>query len=215
MGWIAGIRRRQKNLPTKTKFSLSIESDAFPQLNPAGFAAKVRAAAMDWEIDGIDIDYEPPTAHPDILRVVKAIRGVFPEQFLLTTPIYAAWLDSEKKRLLAPYAALFNYVTTMDYTPYPGFDETIDYVKQYATAIGGEDPYSKLAIGISCMDFNNENHTPLDDVKRLCDYKFDPRTSPGAMLYSLSYDTPGHAGGNYRYNPFTYADTIAAELRPA
>jgi Glycosyl hydrolases family 18 len=214
MSWIAAIRRRQRNLPTRTKFSLSIESGDFATLNPTAFAAKVKAAAIDWEADGIDIDYEPPTANPDILRVVREIKSAFPERFILTTPIYAAWLKSEVKRLLASYVALFNVVTTMDYTEYPGFNETIDYVKQYAAAIGGEDPYSKLAIGISCTDFNNGNHTPPEDIPKLCNYKFDPQTSPGAMLYSLSYDAPGHAGGAYPYaKRFVYADAIAKLIR--
>lgn len=219
MGWIAAIRARQKNLPTKTKFSLGIENGAFYELDPNRFATQVAEAAKNWGMDGIDIDYEPPTGDRRIFDVVKAIKGALPAGSLLTTPIYAPWVDDEDvKPLLAPYAALFDYVTTMDYTPYVGYDSTIDYLMQYATAIGGKDPYGKLVIGVSCMDFSegSGNHTPLDDVRKLCVYKPPQQTSPGMMLYTLSYDAPGHTTGKYPYKQrFTYAAAIAKLVHPS
>jgi Glycosyl hydrolases family 18 len=216
MKWIAKIRVRQKSLPNKTKFLMSLDgSDSLAKLDPMAFAGTVKAAATNWGMDGVDVDYEPRELDPKILGVVKAIKDAFAPSFLLTTPIYRPWVDGENARLLSRYAAPFNYVTTMDYTPYPGFDETISLVKRYAEAIGGEDPYEKLLIGVSCMDFNDDRHTPLQDVPALCSFRAENGSRPGMMLFNLSYDTPNHTAGKYPFALFTYANMLAADVHPA
>ena len=207
MGWMAEIRERQKDQPRKTKFSLGILSSAFPQQDPATFAATVAAAAESWGVDGIDIDYEPPSTSPNIIPVVQAIRKALPAGSILSAPIYSAWIGNPQ---LGPFTALVDYVTTMDYTPYPGYNRTISYYETYAKAMGGGPAaYNKLGIGVSCMTFTNGNHTPLDDVKKLCVYEPSGASKLGMMLYTLSYDAPGHGSP---YPLFTYTNTIADNL---
>lgn len=203
MGWMAQIRERQKSQTRKTKFTLGILSSSFPNQDPATFAAKVARAAQSWGVDGITIDYEPPSDSPSIVKVVQAIKSALPSDALMTAPIYGAWYSNPQ---LGPYAAEFDYVTTMDYTPYPGYEETTSLYETYANAIGGS---ANLAIGVSCMQFTNGNHTPLDDVKKLCSYEPTNGTKLGIMLYTLSYDTPGHKSP---YPLFTYTDTIHENL---
>ena len=55
------------------------------------------------------------------------------------------------------------------------------------------------------MTFTNDNHTPLDDVKKLCVYQPRGGGKLGIMLYTLSYDAPGHKSP---YPLFTYTKTI-------
>jgi Glycosyl hydrolases family 18 len=207
MGWMAEIRERQKDQPRKTQFSLGILSSAFPQQDPTTFAAKVAAAAQSWGVDGIDIDYEPPSFSSSIIPVVQAIKDALPAGSILSAPIYSAWIGNPE---LAPFTALFDYVSTMDYTPYPGYSQTISLYETYAKAMGGgAAAYNKLGIGVSCMTFTNKNHTPLDDVKKLCAYEPKGASKLGIMLYTLSYDAPGHGSP---YPLFTYTDTIAENL---
>jgi hypothetical protein len=98
----------------------------------------------------------------------------------------------------------------MDYTPYPGYATTIALYEGYAQAMGGgAAAYGKLGIGVSCMTFTNGNHTPLDDVKKLCAYEPEGAAKLGMMLYTLSYDTPNHGSP---YPLFTYTNTIAENL---
>ncbi len=203
MGWMAEIRERQGSQARKTKFTLGILSDSFPKQDPAVFSAKVAAAAQSWGVDGITIDYEPPSGSPSIIQVVRAIKSALPSGALMTAPIYFAWIGNPE---LGPYAAEFDYVTTMDYTPYAGYSGTTTLYEQYAKAIGGS---AKLAIGVSCMTFTNGNHTPLDDVKRLCVYEPPGGTKLGIMLYTLSYDAPVHGSPDPL---FTYTKTIHEDL---
>ncbi|HSR70132.1 MAG TPA: glycosyl hydrolase family 18 protein [Acidobacteriota bacterium] len=203
MGWMEDIRQRQQNQQRKTKFTLGILSGSFPEQDPSTFAQTVAAAAEDWGVDGITVDYEPPTSDPSIINVVKAIRSALPSGSIMTAPIYGAWLGNPQ---LQPFAQQFDYVSTMDYTPYPGYSSTISLYNDYGQTIGGTD---KLAIGVSCMTFTNGNHTPLDDVKKLCAYEPSGGNKLGIMLYTLSYDAPGHGSP---YPLFTYTDTIHDSL---
>lgn len=207
MGWMAEIRERQQNQQRKTRFTLGILSDSFPDQDPSTFAAKVAAAARSWRVDGITIDYEPPSDSSSIIGVVQAIRSALPAGSIMTAPIYSAWQGNPE---LGPYAALFDSVNTMDYTPYPDYDSTISLYEGYAQAMGGgAAAYAKLGIGVSCMVFTNGDHTPLDDVKKLCAYEPQGATKLGIMLYTLSYDAPGHGSP---YPLFTYTNTIAENL---
>jgi Glycosyl hydrolases family 18 len=213
MEWMAEIRERQQGQPRRTKFLLSINSELLNQQDPDKFAKKVKDAARSWGVDGIDIDFEPPHSNPPVMPVIKAIKDALPAGSLLTAPIYRPWNDhANLKRQLASYAALFDYVMTMDYTPCGSYEDTIRLYEAYAQAMGGDvAAYGKLAIGVSCMEFDNDNHTPLDDVKKLCAYEPPVKGASklGAMLYTLSYDAPGHGSP---YPLFTYTKAIADNL---
>ena len=169
-GWMQDIRSREQSQEKKTKFTLGILGDSFPSQNPDNFAQTVKAAFDDWGVDGITVDYEPPDGDEKIVDVVKAIRNAIGSEAIMTAPIYGAWYSFAD--VLKSYAEVFNYIETMDYTPYPGESQTISNFEWYAKTIGTEEnpAYDKIAIGVSCMEPPN-NFTPLNDVISLCQYE--------------------------------------------
>jgi hypothetical protein len=183
-GWIKTVRANG------TKVVLSVLSTAFEEVDPQQFAQNVQSAVAEWGVDGIDIDYEPPTWESDkqqhVLAVVKALRQTLGTDALLMAPIYSAWSDAS---FLHDYAAELDLLTTMDYTPYPGLADTEQLFEQYAKAIGSSE---KLAVGVSCMSGpkspDPNNFTPLADVITLCQWEPASGTKAGAMLYTSSYD---------------------------
>jgi hypothetical protein len=207
-GWMQVIRKRQQNQPKKTKFTLGILGDSFPTQNPATFAQTVKQAVADWGVDGVTIDYEPPSGDKAILPVVKAIRTAIGSKAIMTAPIYSAWMGSAA--LLKSYGAVFNYIETMDYTPYPGKSATISDYEWYAKAIGtaSSPAYNKIAIGVSCME-PPSNFTPLADVTALCKYEPKSAKKAGIMLYTLSYDVTSHGSG---YPDGTFTKTVHNNL---
>lgn len=208
-GWIQEIRTRQQNQQKKTRFTLGILSDTFPSQDPTTFAQTVKAAVDDWGVDGVTVDYEPPDGDPKILDVVKAIRAAIGPDAIMTAPIYGAW--GGYSSVLKSYGALFDYLETMDYTPYIGEQGTIDAYESYAQTIGtaGSPAYDKVAIGVSCMEPSKDNFTPLDDVIALCKYEPPSGKKAGIMLYTLSYDVTSHGSG---YPDGTFTETINANL---
>jgi len=208
-GWIKQIRAQG------TKVLLSIISDAFGKIpNPTSFAAQVKAAVTAWGVDGVDIDFEPPGPSNNVLTVLSAIRSALGSQALMTAPVYSAWLGMLS--FLTKFAAPLNYLTTMDYTPYPGFATTTSWFNQYAGAIGGP---QKLAIGISCMgppQPASNNFTPLADVKSLCAWQPAGGVKKlGAMLYTFSYDIQTRPGSGTGYPNGTWTSTINQYLPAA
>lgn len=208
-GWIKQIRAQG------TKVLLSIISDAFGKIpNPTSFAAQVKAAVTAWGVDGVDIDFEPPSASNNVLTVLSAVRSALGSQALMTAPVYSAWLGMLS--FLTKFAAPLNYLTTMDYTPYPGFATTTFWFNQYAGAIGGP---QKLAIGISCMgppQPASNNFTPLADVKSLCAWQPAGGVKKlGAMLYTFSYDIQTRPGSGTGYPNGTWTSTINQYLPAA
>ena len=209
-GWMQEIRIRQQNQPKKTRFTLGILSENFPSQDPKAFAQTVKAAVDDWGVDGVTVDYEPPDGDRRILDVVQEIRTAVGPEALMTAPIYDRWtlyLD-----LLKSYGNLFDYLETMDYTPYLDQGTTITSYESYAQTVGTEKnpAYEKIAIGVSCMEPGEDNFTPLADVIELC--KHEParsRKKAGIMLYSLSYDVISHGSG---YPDGTFTETIHANL---
>jgi hypothetical protein len=208
-GWMQAIRTRQKNQARKTKFTLGILGDSFPSQDPATFAKTVKAAVDDWGVDGVTVDYEPPSDDANIVNVVAAIRKAVGSKAIMTAPIYSAWYGMDQ--LLKNYAAEFDYIETMDYTPYGSLQETIDAYVGYAKAIGtaNKPAYNKIAIGVSCMDPSNNDYTPLSDVISLCKYEPPSGNKLGIMLYTLSYDVTSHGSG---YPDGTFTKTIHANL---
>lgn len=207
-GWMQDIRTRQQNQPKKTKFTLGILGNSFPSQNPTAFAQTVKSAVDDWGADGVTIDYEPPDGDNKILDVVTAIRAAVGSQAIMTAPIYEAWMAFPD--VLQKYGALFDYLETMDYTPYPGESNTISNYEWYAQTIGtaANPAYDKIAIGVSCMEPPN-NFTPLADVIDLCKYEPKSGTKAGIMLYTLSYDVTSHGSG---YPDGTFTKTIHDNL---
>ncbi len=196
--WMSDIRTRQQKQQKKTRFTLCLIGDTFPSLDPKAFAKTVKNAVDDWGVDGVTIDYEPPNGDSGIVSVVKAIRGVVGDDSVMTAPIYGAWVPYYSDVLKA-YAVAFDYLETMDYTPYPGEKSTINSYEQYAQIIGsGESPdYAKIAIGVSCMEPSKGNATPLTpDVVDLCKYEPSSGHKAGIMLFTLSYDVTSHGSGH-------------------
>jgi hypothetical protein len=208
-GWMEDIRTRQKNQPKKTKFTLGILSGDFPSQDPTTFAQTVKDAVEDWGADGVTVDYEPPDGDERILDVVKAIRDAIGTDAIMTAPIYDSWTPWPD--LLKSYSAFFNFIETMDYSPYPGKKTTIDDYESYAQTIGTTDApaYDKIAIGVSCMEPSRDYYTPLADVIDLCQYEPASGKKAGIMLYTLSYDVTSHGSG---YPDGTFTKTIADNL---
>jgi hypothetical protein len=209
-GWMQDIRARQQNQQKKTKFTLGILSNSFPSQNPAAFAQIVKDAVDDWGVDGVTVDYEPPDGDSRIVDVVQAIRAALGPKAIMTAPIFDRWMLYPD--VLKSYGNLFDYLETMDYTPYPDESTTVSSYESYAQTIGTEKnpAYEKIAIGVSCMEPSENNFTPLADVIELC--KYEPaksRKKAGIMLYSLSYDVTSHGSG---YPDGTFTETIHANL---
>lgn len=207
-GWMQDIRTRQQNQTKKTKFTLGILGNTFPSQDPATFAKTVKSAVDDWGVDGVTIDFEPPDGDVNIVPVVKAIRTALGSGAIMTAPIYGAWMAYPG--VLQSYGVLFDYLETMDYTPYPGESYTISSYESYAQTIGsaGNPAYDKIAIGVSCME-PPDNFTPLADVIDLCKYEPPQGKKLGIMLYTLSYDVTSHGSG---YPDGTFTKTIHDNL---
>lgn len=180
---------------TKVLFSVNDQKlGSIPVSQQAQFVQNVADNVKAWGVDGLDFDYEPPTKTSTLIPLIRALRSVLPSGSVFTAPIYFPWIG--QPQLLHQLAGVVDYISTMDYTPYPGYDETINLCSQYAQIIGG---WSKLVIGMSCMGPpppNSQDFTPLDDVKKLSAYEpSNSETKGGAMLYTFSYDVTSRNNG--------------------
>ena len=106
---------------------------------------------------------------------------------LVTAPIWAPWTrDPAAAEYLHAFAQSLDWVTTMDYTPYPGYQYTLDQVESYAKAIGSdEDPsWDKVVIGVSCMGpflRRRPNSSPAVIIRRsMTSRSFVPGSRPTA-----------------------------------
>ena len=207
-GWIKTIQANG------TKVLLSINDQklgAIPADRQEAFIANVVASVAEWGVDGLDFDYEPPVASTTLVPLIGALREALPAGSVFTAPVYSSWLGNLD--LLGELAGAVDWITTMDYTPYPGFGETIALCETYAKAIGG---WSKLLIGMSCMGPSDSgNFTPLADVKQLSAYvPANGEAKGGAMLYTFSYDVTTRNNGTTGtgYPDGTWTETIHALL---
>ncbi len=180
-----------------TKVLFSIESaklGSIPADQVDAFVANVVQTVADWNIDGLDFDFEPPAPTDTLVPLIQQLRNALPAGMIFTTPVYSAWLNSTMEALLTQLAGVVDYVTTMDYSPYPGYNGTISNCQQYAQAMGG---WSKLVIGMSCQGpAKSQNFTPLADVIKLSAYEPSAtETKGGAMLYTFNYDVTTRPGG--------------------
>jgi hypothetical protein len=203
-GWIQTLRANG------TKVVLSINSGLLAVVDPTSFAGTVQQAVEQWGVDGVDLDYEPDDYgenQANVIAVVNQLRSVLGGDALITAPIFSPWLGYPE--FLNQFAAPLDYLTTMDYTPYAGLDETIALYEQYAQAVGTATApqYDKVAIGVSCMQAKDNDYTPLSDVVNLCRWEPDGGSKQGIMLYTFSYDEEGRLAP-----PGTYSSTIDENL---
>ena len=197
-----------------SKVLLSINDEKLGRVPDVGaFVTEIVDAAVDWGVDGIDFDYEQWFEPSDtMIDVVSATRPALAKALklepYLSAPVYYTW--AAYPDFLHRLAAQLDLVTTMDYTPYPGFTGTTDLFGEYAEAIGSPE---KLAIGVSCMGPpDSGNFTPLDDVEKLCRWEPEHGNKAGAMLYTFSYDVPTRPGSGTGYPNGTFTKTIEANL---
>lgn len=203
-GWIKTIQANG------AKVLLSINDQklgSIPAASEAAFVANVVANVAAWGVDGLDFDYEPPENSATLVPLIDSLRSALPTGSVFTAPIYSPW--TSYPHLLAQLAGSVDYLSTMDYTSYPGYDPTIKLCTQYAGIIGG---WSKLVIGMSCMGpASSHNFTPLDDVKKLSAYQPSATESKGGgMLYTFSYDVTTRNNGTTGtgYPDGTWTETI-------
>jgi hypothetical protein len=201
-----------------TKVLLSINDQKLGTVpDVAAFVDNVVGNALEWGVDGIDLDFEPPYESQTLLEVTSALRPalsrVLGAESLITAPIYSPWAEYPLyPDFLKSFAAELDFVTTMDYSKYPGFDDTISLFGQYADAVGAE----KIAIGVSCMGPppppSPAYFTPLDDVVKLCKWEPERGRKKGAMLYTFSYDVKTRKGSGTGYPDGTFTETIHQNL---
>lgn len=177
------------------------------------FVDQVVSAAVDWGVDGVDFDYEnwfePSETMIEVVAATRtALTKALGREPYLAAPVYDRWLPYlDFLTKLAPHLDL---VTTMDYSGYVGFDQTIEYFGEYAGAIGIPE---KLAIGVSCMGPpDSGNFTPLADVEKLCQWEPAGGKKAGVMLYTLTYDVPKRPKSGTGYPKGTFTKTIEANL---
>lgn len=213
--WIAQVRANG----TQVLFSINDEKlGQVPDVDQ--FAASVAQAAADWGVDGVDLDYEPPSLAPSqtLIDVTEALRAALSSTLgrepLLTAPIWGPW--AEYPDFLKSFAAQLDFVTTMDYTPWPGFENTVQNFGTYADAIGSPE---KVAIGMSTMgppasDPNADwaNFTPLDEVKQVCQWEPEGGRKKGVMLYTFPYDVETRPKSGTGYPDGTFTNTIVENL---
>src|SRR5215212_1626783 len=214
-GWIKDVRANG------TKVQLSILDEKLGQVPDVdAFAKSVAASAVDWGVDGVDLDYEPPFIEYnqtliDVAAALRsALRGALGTEPLLTAPIWSRWAG--EPQFLHDFGAQLDFVTTMDYTPWLGFDSTTVSFATYAEAIGTPE---KVAIGVSCMgpppprpNEDNYDFTPLAEVEQVCKWEPDGGRKKGVMLYTFPYDVETRSGSGTGYPDGTFTKTIVENL---
>lgn len=205
-GWIQKIKANG----TKVLASINdIKLGDIPADKQALFVNNVVSLVKEWDLDGIDFDFEPPyNPHENLITTIQALRHALPEGSVFTAPVYSIWL--EYTDLLQQLSSVVDYITTMDYTPYSGYDQTIENCNQYAAVMQGG--WEQLVIGISCMEPSRNNFTPYEDVVKLSQYQPDKGQKGGCMLYTFSYDVKERKGAGTGYPDGTWTETIHDHL---
>lgn len=212
-GWIKTVRANG------TKVLFSILDEKLAQVpDPTAFAQHVASCAVEWGVDGVDLDYEGTDFDPNdtLVEVAAALRTALGDALgtapYLSAPIYSIW--QEYGSVLKPFAAELDLVTTMDYTGWVGVEGMKALFAEYASMIGSTE---KLAIGLSCMGpSDGPNFTPLNDVVTMSAWEPDGGKKGGAMLYTFSYDVTTRPTGNQTsgtgYPDGTWTETIETNL---
>ena len=207
-GWIKTVRANG----TRVLFSINDQKlGSVPDVN--AFVENVVQNAIEWGVDGIDFDYEGWDSPSDtVIEVAQALRPAMAKALgtepYFAAPVYSLWLGSLP--FLTSFAAELDLVTTMDYSTYPGYDQTVEWCEQYMEAIGTPE---KLAVGVSCMGPPDSGYfTPLDDVKKLCTWEPSSGRKGGMMNYTFSYDVETRNGSGTGYPDGTWTKAIEANL---
>ncbi len=203
-GWIQSVKANGSKVLASI---LDKQLGAIPADKLSLFVSNVVAFVKEWDLDGIDFDFEPPSnPNASLISTIQALRDALPQGMIFTAPVYSAWLYGYTD-LLKQLSTVVDYITTMDYSPYPGYASTIDTCNQYADIIEGGWP--QLVIGISCMEPSTNKFTPLDDVKKLSAYvPSNGQSKGGCMLYTFSYDVKTRQGAGTGYPDGTWTETI-------
>lgn len=149
--------------------------------DPAIFGSWCANLAMDWGLDGFDIDNEDLDSFPgdQFVATVKGMRAAMPDK-ILTLDTYMFERDQAVIRQLA---GVLSGINTMAY--FLEFDQMTALVEQYAGVI---DP-AKIAIGVKADKVGPITQgTAIDDVARLCRWQPSAGTKGGMMLWNLSSD---------------------------
>jgi hypothetical protein len=208
-GWIKTVRANG----TKVLFSINdLRLGSVPDVG--AFVDNVVQNALEWGVDGIDFDYEGWGAEPSptVIEVAKALRPAMAKALgtepYFAAPVWTEWIGHDD--YLKAFAAELDLVTTMDYTPYSSYDDTITNAQGYIDMIGTPE---KLAIGVSTMGPpDSGDFTPLDDVERLCKWEPASGRKAGIMLYTFSYDVETRKGSGTGYPDGTWTKAIEANL---
>lgn len=221
-GWIKDVKA---NGNTKVLFSIMV--GGIDDVPVDAFVASVAQNAVEWDVDGVDLDYEPtPVVVPSdaLLTATASLRPALTKALgrdpLITAPVFSQWLGGpDYDKFLKSFADELDFLTTMDYTPWGGLEAATSLFESYSGVIG--DP-GKIALGVSCMEppaprspDEGYNWTPLADVEAGCTWEPEGGTKKGMQLYTYSYDveTRGEGGsGGTGYPDFTFTQTIEANL---
>jgi hypothetical protein len=181
----AGIAQIRARLPN-TKILLSLIGTPTPSVgwndginDPAAFGSFCAWMQQQWDLDGFDIDNEDLDTFPgdQFVATVKGMRAAMPTA-LLSMDTYIFDRDSA---VIKELAGTLDWINTMAY--FLDYDSMVSLVEQYTTVI----PPSQICIGVKA-DLQQNQGTPVDEVKRLCAY--EPKAGPkrGMMLWNLSSD---------------------------
>jgi hypothetical protein len=170
-------------------------------------ASSIMSLVTRWGLDGVDLDYEGDNPLDDWMKT-PACPGSG-SQFALTPLINVLRPMLGAQRILTVVTTgqdfsadgtieQLNWVSTMDYGGTGAYDWMVSqYQQKYPRA-----KILPFSLGVTCTGGSD-----LDTVKQLCQYK--PPIGPLRMMFwDLSEDNPGFTN----YPPFTYANTINANL---
>lgn len=201
---IAAIRRSSPD----TKVMLSLIGTPNPAVgwntgitDPVAFGSWCANLAMEWGLDGFDIDNEDLDSFPgeQFVATVKGMRQAMPNA-ILTLDTYQFTRD---QAVIKALAADLTGINTMAY--FLEFDDMTALVEQYATVI---EP-AKIAIGVKADTVGPITQgTAIADVAKLCRWEPSAGAKGGMMLWNLSSDLEAVTG----LPDGTYTTTIHEEL---
>jgi hypothetical protein len=175
------------------------------------FVRTVVEAVVEWGVDGIDFDFEPPYQSETLIEVVRALRpalrAALGREPLLIAPIYRPWLLLPPD-FLKEFAAELDFITTMDYGLAP---QSIELCEKYMRLV----PVEKIAIGIICMGPPPPapgSNNSLAEAVQMARWEPSGARKRGAMLYTFSYDVKTRPKGGTGQPDGAYTKAIHENL---
>src|ERR1700744_1754733 len=106
-GWIQTIKANG----TKVLASiLDKKLGAIPADKVSLFVSNVAAWVKEWDLDGLDFDFEPPSnPHGSLISTIQALRDGLPDGMIFTAPIYGAWYSYPQ--LITQLSSVVDYIT--------------------------------------------------------------------------------------------------------